>query len=74
MCRCKPTHLTSVFSLRTSIFTLPHGTTLTAFADVRADVAGCQIGWFSSPGKNNSPRQLSGDGQKYFVDVIGVLD
>ena len=31
----KPTHLTSVFSLRTSVFSLPHGTTLTAFADVK---------------------------------------
>jgi hypothetical protein len=30
----KPIHLTSVFSLRTSV-TLPHGTTLTAFADVK---------------------------------------
>jgi hypothetical protein len=29
----KPTHLTSVFSLQTSIFTWPHGTMLTAFAD-----------------------------------------
>ncbi len=31
----KPTHLTFVFSLRTSIFTLPRGTRLTAFADVK---------------------------------------
>ncbi len=45
--RCKPTHLPSVFSLWTSIFTSPHGTMLTAFADVRTDVAGCQIGWFT---------------------------
>jgi len=28
--RCKPTQLTSVFSLWTSVFTSPHGTTLTA--------------------------------------------
>ncbi len=46
-CRCKPTHLTSVFSQQTSIFTLPHGTMLTAFADVCTDVAGCYIGWFT---------------------------
>jgi hypothetical protein len=39
--RWKPTHLTSIFSLQTSVFTSPHGTTLTAFADVRADVSGC---------------------------------
>ncbi len=31
----KLTHLTSVFSLQASIFTSPHGTTLTAFADVK---------------------------------------
>jgi hypothetical protein len=31
----KPTHLTSLFSLQTSIFTSPHGTMLTAFADVK---------------------------------------
>ncbi len=30
----RPTHLTSVFSLRTSV-TSPNGTTLTAFADVK---------------------------------------
>jgi len=41
----KPTHLTSVFALRTSIL-LPDGTTLMAFADVSTDVAGCSIGWF----------------------------
>jgi hypothetical protein len=44
---CKPTHLTSVFSLWTSVFTSPHGTTLMAFADVCMDVAGCYIGWFT---------------------------
>ncbi len=38
----KPTNLTSVFSLGTSILSLPDGTTLMAFTDVR----GCQIGWF----------------------------
>ena len=38
---CKPTHLTSVFSLQTSVFTSPHGTTLKAFAYVHTDVAGC---------------------------------
>ena len=31
----KLTHLTSVFSLQASIFTSPHGTTLTAFANVK---------------------------------------
>jgi hypothetical protein len=36
----KPTHLTSVFALQTSIL-LPDGTTLTAFADVNTDVARC---------------------------------
>jgi len=39
--RCKPTHLTSVFSLWTSIFTSPHCAMLTAFADVHTYVAGC---------------------------------
>jgi hypothetical protein len=33
----KPTHLTFVFSLRTSVLLPPDGTTLTAFTDV-ADV------------------------------------
>jgi len=39
----KPTHLTSVFALQTSILLpeLPDGTTLTAFADVNTDVARC---------------------------------
>jgi hypothetical protein len=37
----KPTHLTSVFSLRTSVFPLPHGTTLTAYADICTEVGGC---------------------------------
>jgi hypothetical protein len=36
----KPTHLTSVFALLTSI-SLPDGTTLMAFADVNTDVARC---------------------------------
>jgi hypothetical protein len=31
----KSTHLASVFSLRTSVFTSPHGAMLTAFADVK---------------------------------------
>jgi hypothetical protein len=31
----------SLCPLQTSVFTLPHGTTLTAFADVHTDVAGC---------------------------------
>ncbi len=31
---------------------LPHGTTLTAFADVDTDVAGCQMGWFLPTLKN----------------------
>jgi hypothetical protein len=34
----KPTHLTSVFSLRTSILSLPDGTTLMPFTDVNMDV------------------------------------
>ena len=42
----KTTHLTSVFFLSTSVFLLPHGTTLMAFADIDADVAGCSMGWF----------------------------
>ncbi len=37
----KPTHLTSVFSLRTSVFTSPHDTMLTAFADVADVKYGC---------------------------------
>jgi hypothetical protein len=37
----KPTSLTSVFSLRTSILLPPDGTTPTAFAVVNTDVAGC---------------------------------
>jgi hypothetical protein len=32
--------------LLTSIFLLPHGTTLTAFVDIDMDVAGCYMGWF----------------------------
>jgi len=35
------THLTSVFSLLTSVFTLPYGNMLMAFANVHMDVAGC---------------------------------
>ncbi len=35
----KPTHLTSVFSLQTSVLLPPDGTTLTAFTDVNTDVA-----------------------------------
>jgi hypothetical protein len=35
----KPIHLTSVFSLRTSVLSLPDGTTLMAFTDVNMDVA-----------------------------------
>jgi hypothetical protein len=35
----KPTHLTSVFSLRTSALSLPDGTTLIALTDVNTDVA-----------------------------------
>ncbi len=35
----KPMHLTSVFSLRTSVLSLPDGTMLTAFTDVNTDVA-----------------------------------
>ncbi len=42
----KPTHLTSVFSLLTSIFTSPHGTTLKAYGCPYTDVRGCQMGWF----------------------------
>jgi hypothetical protein len=40
----KPTHPTSVFSLRTSVFTSPYGTTLIDFADLQmlnTDVCGC---------------------------------
>jgi hypothetical protein len=37
----KPTHLTSVFSLRKSVFTSPHGTMLTAFVDVADVKYGC---------------------------------
>jgi len=37
----KPTHLTSFFSLQTSVFTLPHGTTLTAYRCLYTDVRGC---------------------------------
>jgi len=37
----KTTKLKSVFFLLTSVFLLPHGTTLTAFADVDMDVARC---------------------------------
>jgi hypothetical protein len=37
----KPTYLTSIFSLRASVLSLPDGTMLTAFADVNTDVAGC---------------------------------
>jgi hypothetical protein len=36
----KPTHLTSVFSLLTSVLLLPDSTMLTAFMDVNTDVAG----------------------------------
>jgi hypothetical protein len=52
----KPTHLTSVFSLRTSVLLLPDGTMLTAFADVNMDVR--QVGFltpkkgFYNPGAN----------------------
>ncbi len=35
----KPTHLTSVFSLWTTVLSLPDGTTLTAFTYVNTDVA-----------------------------------
>jgi hypothetical protein len=42
----KPTYLTSVFSLWTSVLSPPDGTTLTALADVNTDVAGCSIGLF----------------------------
>ncbi len=37
----KPTHLTSVFSLWTSVFTSPHGTTLTSYGCVYTDVCEC---------------------------------
>ncbi len=37
----KPTYLTSVFSLGTSVFTSPPGTTVTAFADVADVKYGC---------------------------------
>jgi hypothetical protein len=36
-----PTYLTSVFSLPTSVLSLPDGTTIMAFADVNTDVSGC---------------------------------
>ncbi len=36
----KPTHLTSVFALQTSVLP-PDGTTLKAFANVNTDVAEC---------------------------------
>jgi hypothetical protein len=37
----KTTLLASLFFLLTSVFLSPHGTMLTAFADVDTDVAGC---------------------------------
>jgi hypothetical protein len=45
----KPTHLTSVFSLRTSILSLPDGTTLTAFTYVNTDVANVRYVGFLPP-------------------------
>jgi hypothetical protein len=45
----KPTHLTSVFSLRTSILSPPDGTMLTAFTDVITDVADVRYVGFLQP-------------------------
>ncbi len=42
----KPTNLTSIFSLWTSIFTSPHGTLLMAYRCLYTDVCRCQMGWF----------------------------
>ncbi len=47
----KPTHLTSVFSLRTSVLTSAKAVSVVPSGSDKMDVHGCQMGWFPPTGK-----------------------